>query len=397
MVNLDRNALEAAVLGGSFFGGGGGGSADSGLEAGDLALKVGEPRLMSIDEVAPDSALLTVSAVGAPGGDGLHAKPYHYLKAVEAFIEHSGLKVGGLITNECGGLATVNGWFQAAALGLPIVDCPCNGRAHPTGVMGSMGLHRVPGFLSQQTAVGGYLERGTYVEIFVKGSLEKAAAIARQAAVQAGGLVAVARNPVSADYASKNGAPGAIAHCIKIGRAMLEASGQSSGEQVPGKRSTGRRTSGERSFGEQSSYEHIVGQQPTAKGSAGAMIEAAASAANGRVVCSGSIVAKHLETRGGFDVGTIGLDGEFELVFWNEYMTLDYRGERLGTFPDLIATLDTRTGCPISTAEAAEGQEVAVILVPKEALILGAGVKDPALYRSAEEVTGKEIIRYAFG
>lgn len=379
MVNLDRNALEAAVLGGSFFGGGGGGSADSGLEAGDLALRVGEPRLMSIDEIAPDSALLTVSAIGAPGGDGLHAKPYHYLKAVEAFIEHSGLKVGGLITNECGGLATVNGWFQAAALGLPIVDCPCNGRAHPTGVMGSMGLHRVPGFLSQQTAVGGYLERGTYVEIFVKGSLEKAAAIARQAAVQAGGLVAVARNPVSADYASKSGAPGAIAHCIKVGHAMLETGRQ---EQTPEK---------------QHSDAQPLGSKPTAKGSAGAMIEAAASASNGRVVCSGSIVAKHLETRGGFDVGTIGLDGGFELVFWNEYMTLEYRDERLGTFPDLIATLDTRTGCPISTAEAVEGQEVAVILVPKEALILGAGVKDPALYRSAEEVTGKEIIRYAFG
>ncbi|MEW6723346.1 MAG: DUF917 family protein [Bacillota bacterium] len=105
------------------------------------------------------------------------------MRAVELLRDALGVRIGGLITNENGGSATVNGWIQAATLGLPVVDAPCNGRAHPTGLMGSMGLHRSPGYLSLQAAVGGDPNQGRYLEITAAGSLAGASATVRQASI----------------------------------------------------------------------------------------------------------------------------------------------------------------------------------------------------------------------
>lgn len=102
-----------------------------------------------------------------------------------------------------------------------------------------------------------------------------------------------------------------------------------------------------------------------------------------------------LETRGGFDVGTVQV-GDCELTFWNEYMTLDRAGTRLGTFPDLLVTLDLASGLPIITAEIVVGQEVAVARIPQERLRVGAGMRDPVLYEAVEAATGSKVITYAF-
>lgn len=353
---LDREAVEAAVLGGAVLGGGGGGSMGLGREAGLLAIELGDPELVGVADLPGDAGLLTMSAVGAPAAKTAHVRPAHYLRTVDLFVKQTGTKVDGLITNECGGMATVNGWLQAAALGLPVVDAPCNGRAHPTGVMGSMGLHRVEGYISRQVAVGGNPRTGSYVEAFVSGNLEKAAGLVRQAAVQAGGLVAVARNPVAAAYARENGAVGAVKKSIDVGLAMNRA-----------------RAKGPKS-----------------------MIEATAEVLSGEIVSWNEVIDVTLETTGGFDVGRVVLRSGAELTFWNEYITMEDGGNRIGTFPDLLATLDANTGLPVSSAEIRKGQSVAVLHVPQAKLILGAGMKDPALFESVEKVIGKEVIKYAF-
>ncbi|MGE5484836.1 MAG: DUF917 domain-containing protein [Ignavibacteriales bacterium] len=355
-MSLNKDLMEAAVAGGSFYGGGGGGAPSTGREMGNLALSLGDPQMVSIEDVPGTAILVTTSAVGAPAATGSHAKAYHYIKAVELLARYSGAAIYGFITNECGGLASVNGWVQAAALGLPVVDAACNGRAHPTGTMGSMGLHQAPGYVSLQVGVGGSVERGTYLEIFARGGIERASNMMRQAAVQAGGLVAVARNPVEAAYVRTHGAAGAIGRCIEVGRAMLKAAGKS----------------------------------PTAA------IEATVEAAGGSIVCAGKVLRKDIETTGGFDIGRVEIEGGFELVFWNEYMTLEGSGERLATFPDLMVTMDASTGLPLSSAEVEVGRKVTVVVVPKRALILGAGVRDRSLYHAIEQVTGKHVVKYAF-
>lgn len=356
---LDNEVVEAAVLGGAVLGGGGGGSMEMGRQAARLAVELGSPELITLDSLPEDAVLLTVSAVGAPAARTVYVKPVHYIRTVELFQKYTGQEIRGLITNECGGLAAVNGWLQAAALGIPVVDAPCNGRAHPTGVMGSMGLHRLSGYVSRQVAVGGNPQTNSYVEVFASGSLETAAALVRQASVQAGGMVAVARNPVTAGYARENAAPGAIGRCIAVGRTIIENRSR--------------------------------GPLPVIEGVAGVL--------QGEIAFTGRVAAVDLETTGGFDVGRVVVrDGDrlAELTFWNEYMTLKIGSVRKGTFPDLLATMDLTTGLPLSSAEIKAGQEIAILHVHRDRLILGRGMKAPELFQVVEKATGKEVIKYIF-
>ncbi len=358
MIPITADMIEAASLGGCLLGGGGGGSMEKGMAIGRLALEVGLPRLASIDEMPAGATIVTASAVGAPAAERQFCKPMHYVRAVE-LLRAGGVAIDGLVTSENGGLATLNGWFQSAVLGIPVVDAPCNGRAHPTGTMGSMGLHRLDGYVSRQAAAGGNPDAGAYTEIAVSAALAEAARLVRQAAVSAGGMVAVARNPVTAAYAREHAAVGAIGRAIEVGKRMLAA---------------------------------------RQKGAVG-VAAAAAGFLGGEVVAEGEVEEVSLETRGGFDVGRLAVRSggtDLELTFWNEYMTLERRGERLATFPDLIATVDASNGRPLPTAEVRRGLPVAVVTVPAAKLILGAGMRDPALFRDAEEAVGLSIIRYSF-
>ena len=199
-------------------------------------------------------------------------------------------------------------------------------------------------------AAGGEVSAGRYLEVVVQGDLERASKLIRQAAMQAGGMVAVARNPVEAEYVRRHGAPGAVQKSMEIGRAMIEA-GPRGGEAV---------------------------------------CEAAAETLEGEILESASVRSVELFSAGGFDTGRVKIKN-YELTFWNEYMTLEKNGARVGTFPDLIMTLDTHTGMPVTTAEISEGQQIALLLVPRQNLILGAGMFYPELYAQGEEVLGKKL------
>lgn len=355
MMILDRDAVRAAVYGGAVLGGGGGGWIDLGLAAGELAVAIDRLRLYAVDELDPATVVVTVSAVGAPAAPDRYVTPRHFVRAVELLRDRFQVPVGGLIANENGGSATVNGWVQAAVLGLPVIDAPCNGRAHPTGVMGSMGLHLRPGYVSQQAAAGGDPERGYYLELAVSAALPAASALVRQASVQAGGVVAVARNPVTLDYVRQHAAPGAVAQAIRVGRAVLEHEGEP-----------------ER------------------------MLAAAARATGGELLATAVVAEVRLKTEGGFDAGEVSLDSGHVLSFWNEYLTVEAADRRLGTFPDLIMTLDARTGLPVSSAEVRPGQELGVLWAHRRNLILGAGMRDPALLAAAEAAVGRQLVAYVF-
>lgn len=355
-LKLTSEMAEAAVLGGAVLGGGGGGSMAEGRKMANLAVSLSTVELIDIDDLDKSSILLNVAAVGAPSAKDAYAEPIHYLRAVELLKKVTGMEIAGIITNEAGGLATVNGWLQASMLGVPVVDAPCNGRAHPTGIMGSLGLHRDKDYRSVQVAVGGCSEKSTFMEVVAMGTVEKAAAMVRTAAIQAGGLVSVARNPVTCQYAKDNSAHGAVKQAISIGQGMLKA--QSVGPA--------------------------------------AMVEAICDYLNGEVINTGIIEKVHLESRGGFDVGKVVMEKGYEFTFWNEYMTLEKQGERLATFPDLIVTLDASCGIPVSSAEIKEGQRIALIKVDRHNLKLGSGMKAPELFKVCEEAVGKKIIDYIF-
>jgi hypothetical protein len=356
-IRLDELTIEAAVLGGAVFGGGGGGWIEEGRRLARSAFSNGLRGILPLDALPGDAVLLTVSAVGAPSAGCDLLAPKDYVRAVELFRKKTGLKIDGLISSEVGALGVVNGWVQSAALHIPVVDAPCNGRAHPLGLMGSMGLHRQKEYVCRQTAVGGSRQKGNRVEAYFEGSIEDASKEVRTAAIEAGGMVAVARNPVSAGYVRRNGAPGAVGKAIDLGRLLLKNLG--SGPKLTYKKI----------------YDHL-GVDFIVKGKVNQVV---------------------LKTEGGLDVGMVRLrtrNFSYELTFWNEYVTLERDGIRLATFPDLIMTFDAQTVWPLISAQVREGSEVVVIVMLSEQLILGAGARDRGLLRRVEKAVGKDILIY---
>ena len=356
MIKLSEKDVEAIILGGGFFGGGGGGEVAEGLKTAQLVLSLGDLYIASIDEVPERCYIVTASLVGAPSMRGC-VKPYHMIRSAQLFMNSLDEKLCGLISSEVGGLTVTNGWVQATMLGIPVIDAPADGRAHPTGVMGSMGLHKLRDYVSLQTAVGGNKEAGTYVELVVRGSLQTVDRIVREASVRGGGMVAVARNSVTKEYIKQNAAVGALTLTLKVGQIMLEK-----------------------------------------KSSPIEMSEAAAKFLGGSVVDVGIVEDVRLESKGGYDVGDIvirGMNNIYRIIFWNEYMLLE-DGNRnvLALFPDLITTVNAKTGIPITSAEVRKGDELITVAVPKDRIPLGRGVKDPDALKQVQEVIGKLTPRW---
>lgn len=350
---LTKESVYHATLGGAFLGCGGGGSIMSGTAQGELSFAVGEPRLVTLSELKADDLIVTVSSVGAPAARDQYVKPVDYVTALRALNERLGGRIAGLISSENGGHASLNGWFQSAMTGIPVVDAACNGRAHPTGVMGSMGLDTDPDYRSIMVAAGGDPAQGRRVELVVEGSLGTVDRMVRQAAVEAGGLVAVARNPVTSAYVKENGAPGAISLALELGRIIQKAQSQG-----------GR-----------------------------AVAAALMDRLGGQILAEGEAANYSLETKGGFDVGRLAVNN-LALTFWNEYMTADRNGERLFTFPDLITIISAETGVPVTTAEIRSGQRVIVMAAPKAQMILGAGVRRAEAMKPVEAILNEELVRY---
>lgn len=352
-IRLDEHHAEAAVLGGAVLGGGGGGSIQDGMERARMAVHLGSPFLVSLDELDESDIVVTASVVGAPAAVEKYLRPVNHIRSMQMLLEKHPVQLSGIIANENGAGSGVNGWLQAAMLGLPMVDAPANGRAHPTGLMGAMGLHRVKGYTSKQAAAGGNPETGRYIEIVVEGAIQTTANLIRFASVQAGGSIAVARDPVTVEYLKKHAAPGGTSQIIRIGEGMIQARKQ--------------------------------GPQ--------AVIKAIVSALSGELIVQGEVVDIRLETIGGYDVGFIAVKGDRkgELTFWNEFMTLEIEGQRMATFPDLITLLSLENGIPVSSAEVKTGQGVGVLVVPRANLILGEGVRLPETIQEAEKAIGKSL------
>jgi len=352
-VRLGRDHLEAALLGGGLLGGGGGGSLTEGRALGQAALRLGTPSLVRCHELPVDAWVATVSLVGAPAAPDRHVEPQDHERAWAMLVESCAHRPSGIVASENGGTASVNGWIQSAVTGLPVVDAPADGRAHPTGDMGSLALERLPGFISEQAVAGGTRAHGLYLEQWVRAPLAPAGRLVRAAAEAAGGLVAVARNPVPVRWLARHGAVGGLTQALELGRVMIEA-------------------------------------RP---GGGPAVAERVCERLGGRVAARGEVEAIELQTRGGYDVGIARVAG-VELSIWNEYLALERGGQRLATFPDLVATLDAATGDPVTSAELAPGRLVIVVTAPAASLVLGGGLRVRANYLPLERAVGKDLLAH---
>lgn len=331
----------AAVYGGAILGGGGGGLLEEGLKLVEEIFAAGEPQIVDITELDQEDLVACVAMVGAPSAADQYISNEQLCWSYRSMNNYINRRLKGIITNENGAITTINGWLQSVLLNVPVVDAPCNGRAHPTGIMGSLNLHEQQEYQSVQFYAGG---KGDFaVQGFVEGNLHSTAKTARQASILAGGLVGVTRNPVTIDYLQKHGAPNAITMAIELGYCFLN--GQTFEEKLA----------------------HVL------------------QYLNGVHIVSGAVTNYSLTKENGFDVGELSV-GDYHLTFWNEYMTLSKEGQVQSKFPDLIMTFDTEKMMPVPSASIEEGMHVAVIHVDQSNLKLSTTMQNEALLREIDEV-----------
>jgi DUF917 family protein len=354
MRELDLHAVHAAVAGGSVLAAGGGGWVDHGMLVGTTAVQYGTPRLVSLDELDPDAMLATVSAIGAPAAVGWEMRPGDYVRALELLMEAVEVPIVGTVTAQNGSSTTCNGWVASAVLGTVVVDAAGDGRAHPTGKMGSFGLAADDDYETVQAVAGGNRSENRYLEVVTRGTVRHTANVLRTASDQSGGFISCARNPLPAAFVAEHAAVGAISFALDLGEAILAA--EPDGPQR--------------------------------------MIEATAEHLGGRILTTGVVRSRALRTDNAFDIGTIEVN-DLELGFVNEYLTAESSGERLATFPDVLTTLSVQTGRIVSIANLREGDEVAVLHVPKANVPLGDGVREPSVYPEVEAMLGKPLAEYA--
>lgn len=360
MKTLTLDDVKAAVRGGSILAAGGGGWISHGLLLGELAVKLGSPQLADLDDLDDDDLVITVSFVGAPAAPDAFVAPLHYIRAVELFQQRTGLKVAGLVSSENGSSSTVNGWLQSAILGIPVVDAPCNGRAHPTGRMGSLGLP--PDFETVQVAVGGDPRAGNHIETVVAGTMARVPPVIRAAAAAAGGGVAVARNPVPIRLLRDRAAVGGIDYALRLGHRAIESL-------------------------------EAHGPGPT--------IQAVADHLTGLIQIEGEVESVSRTTAGGFDKGVVVVrsqDGRLAKIHtYNEYLVLEIDGTREATFPDLIAVFDTDTSEAMAFGDIESGAHVTVVTASRHDLPLGAGVWEPSNYLEIEDALDVDLRSHVFG
>ena len=354
MRELDSAAVQAAVAGGSVLACGGGGWVDHGYLVGRTAVSYGTPRLATLDEIDPDALIVTVTAIGAPAAQAWEMRPRDYVRALELLMAELQEPVVGTITAQNGSSTTCNGWVQAAVLGTLVIDAAGDGRAHPTGKMGSIGLTSEPGYTAIQAVAGGNRAQGRYLEAVVRGPVSLCANVLRTASDQSGGFIAAARNPVRASYVREHAAVGAISLALDLGEAMVAA--ESRGAE--------------------------------------AVIDAVVEGLGGRILTRGRVLAKELRYEHAFDIGSLWVE-DVELGYVNEYLTAEAGGERLGTFPDVLTTLSLADGRPVAIADIAEGDEVVVLHVDKSHIPVGDGVRDASVYPEVEDMLGKPLAKHA--
>lgn len=356
---LTLQDVEFAIKGGSVFACGGGGWVHHGRELGTLAVTIGRPELVTLDEVDDDAWIATAAAIGAPGGlTDWEMLGVDYVKAVQLLQDTLGEKLYGLIIGQNGMSSTLNAWLPSALLGTKVIDAVGDIRAHPTGDMGSIGMANSPEQMIQ-TAVGGNRKNNQYIELVTKGATAKISPILRKASDMSGGFIASCRNPLRASYVRQHAALGGISKALSLGQAICSA-------------------------------------EP--KGG-NAVIDAICKETGGEILAVGKVTANTLRyTEEAFDVGVIDIGTGSSLVrihVMNEHMAVtNSAGERLATYPDVITTLD-RNGQPISAGNIKEGSEILLFYIPKTKIPLSSSVIDPSVYPHVEEVLGINLSDYA--
>ena len=333
--------LPDLALGAAFLGTGGGGDPYVGrLMAEEALRKHGPVRLLPLDGVPDDALVVPVGNMGAPtvlvekipgGGEPL--------AALERLERHVNRRAFAVMPFEAGGVNSTLPLRIAAERGLPVVDADGMGRAFPELQMETFHVYGVPA--SPVTILN---EHGDSVVVEAHSS-RMAEWIARGATIRMGGQTSIAMYPMEGRTAKRVSIPGTLSLIVTIGRTM--------------------RLSRER------------GQDPFR-----ALIDALGETHYGyaAVLFGGKIVDVRRETRAGFALGHLKIDGTgphsgmmMQISFQNENLVARVGKRVCAVVPDLICVLDSETAEPVTTERLRYGQRITVM-----------GVSVPPVMRTPE-------------
>ncbi len=124
------------------------------------------------------------------------------------------------------------------------------------------------------------------------------------------------------------------------------------------------------------------------------MIDVTAEHLGGRILTTGAVRSRILRTENAFDIGTIEV-GESSWASSTSTSPPSRAGSAWPPSPTCSPLCRSHTGRIISIANLREGDEVAVLHVPKANVPLGDGVREPSVYPEVEAMLGKPLAEYA--
>lgn len=332
----DAAVLADLASGAAFLGSGGGGDPYYSLLLAEAALaRCGRFEVVSLADVADDALLAPCGWIGAPtvsveklpnGNEAVFG-----LRRLEEIM---GKRIDAVLPIEIGGGNGLAPFIAAAELGIPIVDCDGMGRAFPESQMAIFNIRGLSACPSVLTAADGSL---SVIETEDNITHER---IARALAVSLGGIAHMVEYPLSGAEAKAHAVPSSISAAIAVGCAVREA--------------------------------RAVGDDPFA--ALGRALEATGLYPHCLPLFDGKIVDLERETRGGFSVGKVTIDGfgdngQMEIEFQNENLVATSGGKVMAMVPDIITVMDRDTAATITTEKLKYGQRVKVIAAAAPAIL----------------------------
>lgn len=342
-MRIERAMLGDLARGAAFLGSGGGGDPYYSLLLAEAAFdRCGGFDLITLDALADDALVAPCGWIGAPtvSVEKLPSgrETVAGLRRLEAIM---GRKIDAVMPIEIGGGNGLAPLIAAAEMGVPIVDADGMGRAFPESQMAIFNIRGLSACPSVLTASCGAL---TVIETDDNHNHER---IARSLSVALGGIAHMVEYPLTGAQARANAIAGSVSAAIATGAAIREARAARTdpfsalGEAL---RATGL-------------YPHCT------------------------LLFDGKIVDLERETRGGFSVGRVVIDGfggvgRMEIEFQNENLIARLDGKVCAMVPDLITIMDRETADTITTERLKYGQRVKVIGVAAPAML-----RDPVALR----------------
>ncbi|MFI6536689.1 DUF917 domain-containing protein [Nonomuraea sp. NPDC050547] len=329
-MELTMWALRDLAEGAAVLGTGGGGDPYVGRLLVEQQLRAGRTiRIIGVDELPDDALVLPCALMGAPtvfweklpGPDGI-------VTAMRTLEARLGRKAAATMPIECGGFNSMIPLLLGAEAGLPVVDADGMGRAFPELQMETFAVMGVPG--SPMSIASDHGDAGIIDAV----TNQRMELIARAMTVQMGGSAYICDYPMDAATVRRTAVPGTLTLATRIGATLRQA------------------------------REHH--QDPFE-----ALTEMLADTiySHGVQLFRGKVADIDRRTVDGFARGRVTLEemndpaDRMEIVFQNEHLVARRNGQVVAIVPDLICTLNSETGAPVTTEALSFGQRLTVYAI----------------------------------